>query len=245
MKGQQAGQRACKRKGSTVKRKPTSEVDAALQRHLARVDAQDRDTCFGARRGELDLSVDSSRSEEGRVENVDSVRCHDDLKWRVSGDTEIDRSACELDRKRVSDAALTLMFFVGSNPSSWFSSSSIVLWTSESPPPDPLSPLLEPIESISSMKMMLGACSLAMTKSSRTMREPSPMYFCTSSDPETRMNLQSVWCATARARSVLPVPGGPYSRTPFGCAMPSASNSSGCLTAAVHARSCQATRGDE
>lgn len=43
------------------------------------------------------------------------------------------------------------------------------------------------------------------------------MYFCTSSDPETRMKVQSVWCATALARSVFPVPGGPYKRTPLGC----------------------------
>ena len=53
-----------------------------------------------------------------------------------------------------------------------------------------------------------------MTKSSRTMRDPSPMYFCTSSLPDTRMKVQSVWCATARASSVFPVPGGPYSSTP-------------------------------
>ena len=33
---------------------------------------------------------------------------------------------------------------------------------------------------------------LAMTKSSLTMREPSPMYFCTSSLPDTRMKVQSV-----------------------------------------------------
>ena len=33
---------------------------------------------------------------------------------------------------------------------------------------------------------------LAITKSSRTIRAPSPMYFCTSSEPETRMNVQSV-----------------------------------------------------
>lgn len=44
----------------------------------------------------------------------------------------------------------------------------------------------------------------AMTNSSRTMRDPSPMYFCTSSPPDTRMKVQSVWCATARASSVLP-----------------------------------------
>lgn len=59
------------------------------------------------------------------------------------------------------------------------------------------------------MKMIDGACSLAITNSSRTILDPSPMYFWTSSEPETRMNVQSVWCATARASSVLPVPGGP------------------------------------
>mmetsp|Transcript_69 Transcript_69/g.205 ORF Transcript_69/g.205 Transcript_69/m.205 type:complete len:203 (-) Transcript_69:544-1152(-) len=105
-------------------------------------------------------------------------------------------------------AMMTLMFWVGSKPSSWLRSSSIVRWTSESPPSAP-STRLEPIESISSMKMIEGAASRAMTKSSRTMREPSPMYFWTSSAPETRTNVQSVWCATARARSVFPVPGGP------------------------------------
>ena len=56
---------------------------------------------------------------------------------------------------------------------------------------------VEPIESISSMKMIEGACCRAMTKSSRTMREPSPMYFWTSSEPDTRMKQQSVWWATA------------------------------------------------
>ena len=43
-----------------------------------------------------------------------------------------------------------------------------------------------------------------MTKSSLTMRDPSPMYFCTNSLPETRMKVQSVWCATARASRVFP-----------------------------------------
>ena len=135
------------------------------------------------------------------------------------------------------------MFLFASKPSSWFSSSSMVRCTSESPP-DPPSMRDDPIESISSMKMIDGACSLprphrpvppssarpattsgvgarfarppyrAITNSSRTMREPSPMYFCTSSLPETRIKVQSVWCATARARRVLPVPGGPYRSTP-------------------------------
>ena len=54
-------------------------------------------------------------------------------------------------------------------------------------------------------------------KHAHTHTHTSPMYFCTSSDPDTRMKVQSVWCATARARSVFPVPGGPYKSTPLGC----------------------------
>jgi hypothetical protein len=33
------------------------------------------------------------------------------------------------------------------------------------------------------MKRMDGACSRAITNSSRTIFAPSPMYFCTSSEP--------------------------------------------------------------
>ena len=89
----------------------------------------------------------------------------------------------------------------------------MVRCTSESPPPEPRA---LPMESTSSMKRIAGAFSLAITNSSRTIRAPSPMYFCTSSEPETRMKQQSVWCATARASSVFPVPGGPYRITPLG-----------------------------
>lgn len=65
----------------------------------------------------------------------------------------------------------TLMFLVASNPSSWLRSSSIVLCTSLSPP-EPPSRREDPMESISSMKMIDGACSRAITKSSRTIRAP-------------------------------------------------------------------------
>lgn len=41
------------------------------------------------------------------------------------------------------------------------------------------------------------------------------MNFCTSSDPDTRMKVHSVWWATALASKVFPVPGGPYSNTPY------------------------------
>mmetsp|Transcript_18451 Transcript_18451/g.46680 ORF Transcript_18451/g.46680 Transcript_18451/m.46680 type:complete len:218 (-) Transcript_18451:677-1330(-) len=124
-------------------------------------------------------------------------------------------------------AAMTLTSSVDEKPSSWLSSSSMVRCTSLSPPPPELSVRADPMESTSSMKMMEGACSRAMTNSSRTMRDPSPMYFCTSSLPMTRMKHASVRLATARASSVLPVPGGPYMSTPFGGSMPSCTNFSG------------------
>ena len=64
------------------------------------------------------------------------------------------------EKKKKKKRASTFMFFVGSNPSSWLSNSSIVLCTSESPPPEPDSIRDDPIESISSMNMIDGACSL-------------------------------------------------------------------------------------
>ena len=53
-----------------------------------------------------------------------------------------------------------LILLVASKPSSWLSSSSMVRCTSLSPPPPPLSVRALPMLSTSSMKMMLGACSL-------------------------------------------------------------------------------------
>jgi hypothetical protein len=53
------------------------------------------------------------------------------------------------------------------------------------------------------------------------------IYFCTSSEPITRINVASVRFATARAHKVLPVPGGPYNKTPLGGSIPKFTNLSG------------------
>lgn len=55
----------------------------------------------------------------------------------------------------------------------------------------------------------------------------SPTYFCTSSEPITRMKQASVRLATALAHKVLPVPGGPNNNTPFGGSIPKFTNFSG------------------
>jgi len=73
---------------------------------------------------------------------------------------------------------------------------------------------LVPTASSSSMKMIDGAFSLASAKQSRTSLAPSPMNICTSCGPASLRKVASVWAAQARARRVLPVPGGPYIRAP-------------------------------
>mmetsp|Transcript_39102 Transcript_39102/g.92524 ORF Transcript_39102/g.92524 Transcript_39102/m.92524 type:complete len:382 (+) Transcript_39102:527-1672(+) len=123
-------------------------------------------------------------------------------------------------------AISTLTLPRASKPSSWFTISSIVRCTSLSPP-CPSSCRAPPIASTSSKKTMQAFLDRAIWNSSRTIRAPSPTYFCTSSLPMTRMKQASVRLATARAESVLPVPGGPNSRIPFGGSMPRATNFSG------------------
>ena len=99
--------------------------------------------------------------------------------------------------------------------SSWLSVCSRSSW----PPPTPL-PRWRPTASISSMKMMAGAFCLACVKRSRTRLAPTPTYISTKSEPEMERNFTPASPATARASSVLPVPGGPTSRTPFGMCAP-------------------------
>ena len=70
------------------------------------------------------------------------------------------------------------------------------------------------------MKMMAGAAFLACSNRSRTRAAPTPTNISTNSEPEIEKNGTPASPATARASSVLPVPGGPTSRTPFGMRAP-------------------------
>ncbi len=64
----------------------------------------------------------------------------------------------------------------------------------------------------------------ACSNRSRTRDAPTPTNISTKSEPEIEKNGTPASPATARASSVLPVPGGPYRRTPFGIEAPSAWN---------------------
>lgn len=74
--------------------------------------------------------------------------------------------------------------------------------------------------SISSMKMMDGATLRASANSSRTREAPTPTIISMNSDAEAEKKGTPASPATARASSVLPVPGRPASSTPRGILAP-------------------------
>mmetsp|Transcript_43842 Transcript_43842/g.95454 ORF Transcript_43842/g.95454 Transcript_43842/m.95454 type:complete len:203 (+) Transcript_43842:339-947(+) len=85
----------------------------------------------------------------------------------------------------------------------------------KSPPPRARS------ASISSMKTMHGACFLARSKRLRTRAAPRPTKSSTNSVAATLTKGTPASAAQARAKSVLPDPGGPMRRTPRGTRAPS------------------------
>ena len=90
-------------------------------------------------------------------------------------------------------------------------------------------PLDLPMASISSMKMIQGAFSFACLNKSLTLAAPTPTNISTKSEPERVKNGTPASPATAFASKVLPVPGGPTSKAPFGILPPSLVNFPGFL----------------
>ena len=74
--------------------------------------------------------------------------------------------------------------------------------------------------SISSMKMIAGARLRASLNRSRTRAAPTPTNVSTKLEPVTEKNGTVASPATALARSVLPVPGGPIISMPRGAIAP-------------------------
>ena len=110
-------------------------------------------------------------------------------------------------------AAITVTLWSSSRPSISVRICEItrsVTWES------PLPPRTGVIASISSKKMMQGAAVFALRNVSRTVRSDSPTHLLRNSGPRTEMKFASASVATAFARRVLPVPGGPYSMMPRG-----------------------------
>ena len=70
------------------------------------------------------------------------------------------------------------------------------------------------------MKIIQGAICCACLNKSRTLDAPTPTYISTNADPLNEKNGTFASPATAFAKSVLPVPGGPTSSAPFGSFAP-------------------------
>ena len=125
-------------------------------------------------------------------------------------------------------AAMTTTRSVRSKPSisdsSWFS----VCSRSSLPPPRP-APRARPTASISSMKTIAGALFFASLNRSRTRAAPRPTNISMNSEALIEKNGTPDSPATARASSVLPVPGGPTSSTPRGTLPPRRWKRSGSL----------------
>src|SRR6059058_5586126 len=70
------------------------------------------------------------------------------------------------------------------------------------------------------MKMIDGAASFALANRSRTRAAPTPTIASMNSEAEIAKKAACASPATARASTVLPVPGGPDSSTPCGMRPP-------------------------
>mmetsp|Transcript_3192 Transcript_3192/g.4600 ORF Transcript_3192/g.4600 Transcript_3192/m.4600 type:complete len:221 (-) Transcript_3192:186-848(-) len=90
------------------------------------------------------------------------------------------------------------------------------------------------------MKITHGSWSLANPNISRISRALSPMYLSTIALATTLRKVAFKLHASARAKSVFPVPGGPYKSTPFGGLIPTLKNSSGFVRGnSMVSRSCR------
>ena len=99
--------------------------------------------------------------------------------------------------------------------SNWFN-----VCSRSSLPPPYLESLLLPIASISSINIIQGACLVASLNKSLTRDAPTPTNISTKSEPASEKKGTSASPATALARSVLPVPGGPTKSAPLGSFAP-------------------------
>ncbi len=126
-------------------------------------------------------------------------------------------------------AAITITLVFVPKPSisvsNWFK----VFSRSSLEPEKLLLPRARPIASISSIKIIDGDFSLACLNKSLTLDAPTPTNISTKSDPDNEKKGTFASPATALANRVLPVPGGPTSKAPFGILPPRLVYFSGCF----------------
>ena len=209
----------------TVRRLERAENRAASLTRLARSAPENP----GVPRARTDSSTDSSR---GTLRACTLRICS---RPRISGRLTYTWRSNRPGRNRALSktsgrlvAAITITPSLPSKPSISTSNWLRVCSRSSLPPPCP-PPRWRPTASISSIKIMQGACFLACSNISRTRDAPTPTNISTKSDPEIEKNGTLASPAMALARRVLPVPGGPTINTPLGIRPPRRWNLAGSL----------------
>ena len=168
-----------------------SGVHVAAELGLLQMHRQDLLAAFLVRPIDQHLAVEAAGAQQGRIEY-----------FRPVGRGEQDQAARRVEPVEFGQQLVQgLLFLVLSAPAK--------------------GPRARPSASSSSMKMIAGACLRACSNRSRTRAAPTPTNISTNSEPEIEKNGTPASPATARASSVLPVPGGPTSSTPLGGRPPS------------------------
>ena len=173
----------------------TSSATTRFERLAARVHVQDRLAAANVRRGHDDDAVEAARPQQRRIEHVRTIGRGDDDHARVIVE------AIHLDQDLVQRL---LALVVG------------VAQASSALPTD----RVDLVDKDDARR----ALAWPLSNRSRTRLAPTPTNISTNSDPEMLKNGTPASPATARASSVLPVPGGPTSSTPCGMRAPSAAN---------------------
>ena len=168
-----------------------SSEASGRQRPLAAVQAEDFEAAVDVGHVDGHLTVEAARPQQRRVEDVGPVGRGEHDEAGVAAE------AVHLDQQ-LRSASARARRCPGRRPA----------------------PRLRPAASSSSMKISAGAILRALSKRSRTRAAPTPTSDSTKSEPESEKKAASASPAVAFASSVLPVPGGPTSSTPFGARAP-------------------------
>jgi hypothetical protein len=169
------------------------------------VDAEDFKTTGGVRDTNVDFTIETTETSKSGVDRVRPIGSshHDDIRTgldtvheseELGDDTTLDFTICL--RNQISEYGIREMHTI--HTFSRFGA----------------------IESISSMKMIAGLFFSASSNAFLKLLSLSPAILLMISGPLIKKKKAPVSFATARAMSVLPVPGGPYIRMPRGGLIP-------------------------
>ena len=184
------------------------KVNIIRKLHVLGVDAENLQTTSWIRNPNINFTIESTESSKSRIYRVGSIGCRHDHD--VGTSFQAVHQGQQLGHNTTLNFSVCLF---------------IIEYESNEMDGKRTFSRLGAIESISSMKMMAGEFFSASSNAFRKLLSLSPAILLMISGPLIRKKNAPVSLATARAISVLPVPGGPYIRIPRGGLIPMDLNS--------------------